>query len=342
MRVHQHLLRARRPEGRRPRPRPACAGAGLHEGRPVRPRRGRLPGAARARPSTPRRGWRCCRCTSARATGAPPPRWPRNWSAAAAARSPRASRTTGASWRCEADARGQTAAGRSRRCSARARPRRRPPRPLLLTGQRLARAGDHAQALQPGTSCWRSTRRPSPLVAGDYARSAAGLRPTAERRTRARCSGLYAAAPDIDLLQALARARRPTPAQRAAPAARTCSTQPTLSARGAAAGSCRPSTGTTDDAAQLQQRGRARRAAAAALPLRRLRLRGPALLLAMPGLPGLGQLPAAAHGGAVTDSRRRAHRAVHEVGHQVRPRVRQPPLRHGAPPPAAATSASSA
>ena len=59
VRVHQHLLRRADLTRRRPRPRPARAGAGLPEGRPVRPRRGSLRARSKARPSTPRPGWRC-------------------------------------------------------------------------------------------------------------------------------------------------------------------------------------------------------------------------------------------------------------------------------------------
>ena len=59
VRVHEHLLqRADLPAAERA-PRPARTGAGLHEGRPLRPRRGSLPRAGRHRLRRPKPGWRC-------------------------------------------------------------------------------------------------------------------------------------------------------------------------------------------------------------------------------------------------------------------------------------------
>ena len=82
VRVHEHLLSRGDLSARRPAPRPACAGAGLPQGRPARPRRGGPAQAAKARPSRRRRCWRCWRSTSARATGPRPARSPSKLDAA--------------------------------------------------------------------------------------------------------------------------------------------------------------------------------------------------------------------------------------------------------------------
>ena len=100
VRVHQHLLQRADLPRRRARPRAARAGAGLHEGRPVRPRRSRPTARSRARAFDTEarlalltlhersRDWRSCRRRS-----------PRSWRRAARARLRRASRTTSANWR---------------------------------------------------------------------------------------------------------------------------------------------------------------------------------------------------------------------------------------------------
>jgi lipopolysaccharide assembly protein B len=73
-------------------------------------------------------------------------------------------------------------------------------RPLLLAGQRLARAGEHAAALRQWDRMLAQHPQAWPLTAADYARSALAC---------ADCSGAweqlqaaYEAEPDIDLLQA--------------------------------------------------------------------------------------------------------------------------------------------
>ena len=182
-----------------------------------------LPGARRAPPSTPRRGWRCCAARALarlarRRRGRPAAR-----DAAAPARSPRASRTTGASsrWRptprsrptpptprCSG-ARGRAAGARGRWCSP--------------ASARAAR-GDHAEALrlwdallavaagvvQPGGARLRRQRaappaRPAPALErlrgalrADADAStcstaiALAASPTRQRAARARCSSTCA------------------------------------------------------------------------------------------------------------------------------------------------------
>jgi lipopolysaccharide biosynthesis regulator YciM len=73
-------------------------------------------------------------------------------------------------------------------------------RPQLLSGQRLARCGDHASALQLWDQMLDQHPAAWPLVAGDYARSAAACSDGGVARERLRLA--YAAEPDIDLLQA--------------------------------------------------------------------------------------------------------------------------------------------
>jgi lipopolysaccharide biosynthesis regulator YciM len=73
-------------------------------------------------------------------------------------------------------------------------------RPMLLAGQRLAHAGDHAGALQQWDQMLAQHPAAWPLVATDYARSAACLADGSTARERLRAA--YAVEPDIDLLQA--------------------------------------------------------------------------------------------------------------------------------------------
>jgi lipopolysaccharide biosynthesis regulator YciM len=73
-------------------------------------------------------------------------------------------------------------------------------RPMLLAGQRLARMGQHAQALQQWTQLLQKHPGAWPLLALDYARSA--LACSESDSARARLLEAYAAEPDIDLLQA--------------------------------------------------------------------------------------------------------------------------------------------
>jgi lipopolysaccharide biosynthesis regulator YciM len=99
----------------------------------------------------------------------------------------------------EADARGEAdpaeqALARARAAAPQAL------RPLLLTAQRLARAGAHRQALQ----CWDELLQAHPaawpLAAVDYARSA--LAGGEREAARARLTAAYANEPGIDVLQA--------------------------------------------------------------------------------------------------------------------------------------------
>lgn len=99
----------------------------------------------------------------------------------------------------EADARGDTATAdaalqRAREVAPQS------PRPLILAGQRLARAGRHAEALSLWTPLAAVHPEAFSVVAGDYAASAqaAGQAPEA----LARLKGLHATAPSSDLLAA--------------------------------------------------------------------------------------------------------------------------------------------
>ncbi|MBX3645098.1 MAG: lipopolysaccharide assembly protein LapB [Rubrivivax sp.] len=73
-------------------------------------------------------------------------------------------------------------------------------RPMLLTGQRLARAGQHAAALHQWDQMLAQQPQAWPLVAMDYARSALACADCTEAFERLQAA--YEAEPDIDLLQA--------------------------------------------------------------------------------------------------------------------------------------------
>jgi lipopolysaccharide biosynthesis regulator YciM len=73
-------------------------------------------------------------------------------------------------------------------------------RPMLLTGQRLARAGDPAAALQQWDQMLAQQPEAWPLVAVDYARSALACADCSAAFERLHAA--YEAEPDIDLLQA--------------------------------------------------------------------------------------------------------------------------------------------
>jgi lipopolysaccharide biosynthesis regulator YciM len=102
----------------------------------------------------------------------------------------------------EADAKGQGEAADAALAKARAASPH-APRPLLLMGQRLAKAGRHAQAL----AAWDDLRlRDLPafaLVAGEYADSARACGQTDAARQHLRTA--YEQTPGLDLLRALAR-----------------------------------------------------------------------------------------------------------------------------------------
>ena len=202
VRVHEHLLqRADLPPAERDRA-PARAGPGLHEGRPVRPPPSRRSPRWTARCSTPRRAWRCWRCTNARASGAPPPRWRPSSSAAAVGRSRRASPTTGVSshWK---PMRASRPPRPTKRSSAPARWRRSRPRPLILAGQRARARGDHRSALQEWGTLLAAHPAAFNLVAIDYAESAKALGEPAAAMER--LETLYRRTPTTDLLAAIGR-----------------------------------------------------------------------------------------------------------------------------------------
>jgi len=73
-------------------------------------------------------------------------------------------------------------------------------RPMLLTGQRLARAGEHAAALQQWDRMLAQQPQAWPLVAADYARTALACADCSAALERLQAA--YEAEPDIDLLQA--------------------------------------------------------------------------------------------------------------------------------------------
>ena len=73
-------------------------------------------------------------------------------------------------------------------------------RPLLLAGQRLARAGQHAAALQQWDDLLAQHPAAWPLVASDYARSALACADCSAAFERLQAA--YEAEPDLDLLQA--------------------------------------------------------------------------------------------------------------------------------------------
>ena len=160
---------------------------------------------------------------------------------AAAARSPRASRTTGANG--AGGRRARAAPTRpTPRCSARARRRRRRRGRCCWPASGWRAPASTPQALAAWDDAARSaTRRPSLLVAGDYARSAHGLRP--------------AAAPRASALRAALRrsCRRSTCCRRWHGSTTTPARAPRLLlapaaaahavGRAAAAGRCRPSSG---------------------------------------------------------------------------------------------------
>ena len=161
-------------------------------------------------------------------------------------------------------------------------------------GQRAASRGDHAEALRLWAELMSAQPAAFNLVAADYAASAiaAGDGAAAAERLLA----LYRRTPTLDLLQALATLDA-DPTTRRARLRDHLRERPSLSA----AQSLLADDGSALAAADIDAVGdalRSARTAAAALPLRRLRLRGRALLLAMPRLPRLGHLSAATTGGS--------------------------------------------
>ena len=225
-----------------------------------------------------------------------------------------------AHYRCElaleADAAHQTEAADAAVAAARdVAPR--DARPLVLAGERAAARGDHAEALR----LWNTLMSVQPasfnLVARRYAASAraAGKIGSALERLRS----LYEKAPTIDLLETIAAARvrrrgppgaaavAPARASDAWPRRRPCSPRAPAPPRPGADGSP-PATAAlpAEDATALRQAVRRAAKAAASLSLRRLRLRGRALFLAMSGLPRLGHVSPATTGGPVKHCRTHA------------------------------------
>ena len=113
-----------------------------------------------------------------------------------------------AHYRCEmaleADAKGQTddadaALQQAREAAPQA------PRPLLLAGQRMARAGRHAEALAAWDDLRLRDLAAFTLVASDYADSARAIGQDATAATRLQAA--YEHAPSLDLLRARSRAQ---------------------------------------------------------------------------------------------------------------------------------------
>ena len=188
--------------------------------------------------------------------------------------------------------------GRRRACASAREAAPQAPRPLVLAGQRArAPRRPRAGACRPGASCWPRTRRRSTWwrATTPPARIACGEQAAALERLQA----LYRRAPTTDLLAAIAALDADPPRQRQrllrAPAASSRRCRP----RRRCCASRRRARRSTTPKRKACATPWPRRQAAAALPLRRLRLRGAALLLAMPRLPELGQLPAATPGGSV-------------------------------------------
>jgi lipopolysaccharide biosynthesis regulator YciM len=179
VRVHQHLLSRADLKARRTRPRPACAGPGLRQGRPLRPCRGRLAGPAghalRGRGAAgaavavralarldPGRGHgRRTRAARRRLLCHPHRTLPLRAGTGGRRRRPARGRRAGT--------------GRGRRVAPQA------PRPLLLAGQRAWQAGDATAAL----AAWDALRVHDAalfaLVAEDHARAAAAVEASATR-----------------------------------------------------------------------------------------------------------------------------------------------------------------
>ena len=106
-------------------------------------------------------------------------------------------------------------------------------RPMLLTGQRLARDGQHAQALQEWNTMLLQHPSAWPLVASDFARSA--LACSHCEAAREQLVQAYAAEPGLDLLQARLTLES-NPEQRHALVLEHLKNQPTLSAAALALG----------------------------------------------------------------------------------------------------------
>jgi lipopolysaccharide biosynthesis regulator YciM len=100
-------------------------------------------------------------------------------------------------------------------------------RPQLLTGQRQATAGAHAQALQLWDAMLAQHPAAWPLVAADYARSAMACADCSGARER--LAAAYAAEPDTDLLRARLELEA-DPAQRQRLVLEHLQLQPTLGA----------------------------------------------------------------------------------------------------------------
>ena len=168
-------------------------------------------------------------------------------------------------------------------------------RPLMQRAQRSTRMGDHDAAW----ALWSELARRHPEA---FARAAGEAVAAAMAAKQTRAAGQTLAAlfdqqPGIDLLRALATLEG-VPAGASPRLMTLLREQPSLSAVLEVLDT--PAAAWPDGGASIcARRGGPGRAVTAALPLCRLRLRGAAPLLAMPGLPRLGHLSTAAHRGAV-------------------------------------------
>ena len=181
-------------------------------------------------------------------------------------------------------------------------------RPLVLSGELAAARGDHGAAL----GWWNTlmSLRPAAfnLVAKRYATSArhvgddaarwAGCRRSTTRRRRSTCSRPSRCSSPTTRRGASA-CSRICASSRASARRRPCSARRRATQSAAApAGSPARARGLARERGRRRARRRpARRPAAPSLPLRRLRLRGRALFLAVPGLPRLGHVSSATTGG---------------------------------------------
>jgi hypothetical protein len=165
----------------------------------------------------------------------------------------------------------------------------------------LADAGDAAGAYEQLVQVAEHAPQAVPLIASEWvrlARLAGRLPEVVEQLGRG-----YALAPSVDVADALVQAEvaRGAPIGQAREGYVRHMAQALADRRLALAGPRALRAGRR--ARHGAALGRARRPPAGALPMRCLRFRDPGLLLAMPGLPGLGEFSAAAHRGAVSSRR---------------------------------------
>jgi lipopolysaccharide biosynthesis regulator YciM len=151
----------------------------------------------------------------------------------------------------EADARGDAAAAqaaldRARETSPQS------PRPWVQAGQRLARAGQHAQALAQWTPLATMNPGAFSVIATDYAASALAVGAAEADTARGLLAALHAQHPRADLLHALL-SLDPDPQHRRALLLRHLQRQPNLSAAQALLRELDDGPATPDEAIALQQ-----------------------------------------------------------------------------------------